>query len=85
MCSSILICFPRGGDGPLQEFLKAKIVEYFRKQGEEATVKYIDPSYMIRWVGGWMGGWMGGPAVCSVKCAADMHLCEFVRAYVCGQ
>eukprot|EP01036_Dinobryon_divergens_P022498 gene22498-30759_t len=30
------------------EFLKRKIVEYFKQHGEEATVKYIDPSYMIR-------------------------------------
>jgi 6-phosphofructokinase 1 len=28
--------------------LKKKIVEYFAKHGKEATVKYIDPSYMIR-------------------------------------
>ena len=32
----------------MQEFLKAKIVEYFKRSGQEATVKYIDPSYMIR-------------------------------------
>eukprot|EP01038_Epipyxis_sp_PR26KG_P014668 gene14668-19706_t len=30
------------------EFLKKKVVEYFSKHGKEATVKYIDPSYMIR-------------------------------------
>ncbi|EJK51803.1 hypothetical protein THAOC_28993 [Thalassiosira oceanica] len=30
------------------EFMKKAINEYFHKQGEEATVKYIDPSYMIR-------------------------------------
>lgn len=30
------------------EFLKAKIVESFKAMGKEATVKYIDPSYMIR-------------------------------------
>ena len=30
------------------EFLKARIVEYFKKNGLEATVKYIDPSYMVR-------------------------------------
>lgn len=30
------------------EFLKKKIVEYFAAAGKEATVKYIDPSYMIR-------------------------------------
>ena len=30
------------------EFMKAKIVEYFKKNKKEATVKYIDPSYMIR-------------------------------------
>ena len=28
--------------------MKLRIREYFRKQGIEATVKYIDPSYMIR-------------------------------------
>jgi len=32
----------------VQEFLKAKIVEFFKKEGREATVKYLDPSYMIR-------------------------------------
>ena len=30
------------------EFLKGKIEEYFLGFGETATVKYIDPSYMIR-------------------------------------
>jgi len=30
------------------EFLKEKITDYFAAQGETATVKYIDPSYMIR-------------------------------------
>jgi 6-phosphofructokinase 1 len=30
------------------EFLKKTISEYFAKQGEVATVKYIDPSYMVR-------------------------------------
>jgi 6-phosphofructokinase len=30
------------------EFLKKTITEYFAKQGEVATVKYIDPSYMVR-------------------------------------
>jgi 6-phosphofructokinase 1 len=33
---------------PIGEFLKQKVVEYFAKNDEEATVKYIDPSYMIR-------------------------------------
>ena len=28
--------------------MKKKIVEYFKADGLEATVKYIDPSYMIR-------------------------------------
>lgn len=32
----------------LQEFLKDKVAEYFKKRGEEATIKYLDPSYMIR-------------------------------------
>jgi 6-phosphofructokinase 1 len=32
------------------EFLKNKIVEYFKEDGLQATVKYIDPSYMIRYV-----------------------------------
>lgn len=32
----------------LQDFLKDKIAEYFKKEGMAATVKYIDPSYMIR-------------------------------------
>jgi len=30
------------------EFLKDKITDYFKERGETATVKYIDPSYMIR-------------------------------------
>eukprot|EP00985_Skeletonema_marinoi_P015961 scaffold8430_cov122-Skeletonema_marinoi.AAC.3 len=30
------------------EFLKSEIGKYFKGRGEEATVKYIDPSYMIR-------------------------------------
>jgi 6-phosphofructokinase 1 len=30
------------------EFLQEKITAYFKEQGETATVKYIDPSYMIR-------------------------------------
>lgn len=33
---------------PIGEFLKKVIADYFTKQGVEATVKYIDPSYMIR-------------------------------------
>mmetsp|Transcript_10400 Transcript_10400/g.9324 ORF Transcript_10400/g.9324 Transcript_10400/m.9324 type:complete len:556 (+) Transcript_10400:34-1701(+) len=33
---------------PIGEFLKTKIVEYFKNKHLEATVKYIDPSYMIR-------------------------------------
>jgi len=30
------------------EFLKSKISEYFKQQGSETTIKYVDPSYMIR-------------------------------------
>lgn len=30
------------------EYLKKQIASYFAKQGMESTVKYIDPSYMIR-------------------------------------
>jgi hypothetical protein len=30
--------------------MKDRIVEYFKKNGEEATIKYLDPSYMIRFV-----------------------------------
>merc|ERR1719232_1490821 len=30
------------------EFIKNEAVKYFADQGEEATVKFIDPSYMIR-------------------------------------
>lgn len=30
------------------EFLKKEIADYFKKNGSVATVKYIDPSYMIR-------------------------------------
>ena len=32
----------------LQEYLKDQIAAYFVKRGEEATIKYLDPSYMIR-------------------------------------
>ena len=28
--------------------MKSKIVDYFKRYRQEATVKYIDPSYMIR-------------------------------------
>ena len=30
------------------EYMKKQIEEYFMKHGEEATVKYIDPSYTVR-------------------------------------
>eukprot|EP00581_Thalassiosira_minuscula_P009899 CAMPEP_0183709164 /NCGR_PEP_ID=MMETSP0737-20130205/5261_1 /TAXON_ID=385413 /ORGANISM="Thalassiosira miniscula, Strain CCMP1093" /LENGTH=533 /DNA_ID=CAMNT_0025937181 /DNA_START=28 /DNA_END=1629 /DNA_ORIENTATION=+ len=30
------------------EYMKKVITEYFKDKGDEATVKYIDPSYMIR-------------------------------------
>ena len=30
--------------------MRKKIVDYFKADGLEATVKYIDPSYMIRYV-----------------------------------
>ena len=30
------------------EFLKKETEAYFKKHGKEATIKYIDPSYMIR-------------------------------------
>jgi 6-phosphofructokinase 1 len=30
------------------EFMKDEITKYFRKHGQEATVKYIDPSYTVR-------------------------------------
>eukprot|EP00559_Dactyliosolen_fragilissimus_P001379 CAMPEP_0184866258 /NCGR_PEP_ID=MMETSP0580-20130426/21555_1 /TAXON_ID=1118495 /ORGANISM="Dactyliosolen fragilissimus" /LENGTH=582 /DNA_ID=CAMNT_0027365843 /DNA_START=45 /DNA_END=1793 /DNA_ORIENTATION=+ len=33
---------------PIGEFMKKSIDKYFHEQGEAATVKYIDPSYMIR-------------------------------------
>jgi len=33
---------------PIGEFMKEQIVEYYKKHGEEATVKYIDPSYTVR-------------------------------------
>jgi 6-phosphofructokinase 1 len=32
----------------LQDFLKDAITDYFKKEKSVATVKYIDPSYMIR-------------------------------------
>jgi len=33
---------------PIGEFMKTAITDYYKKHGEEATVKYIDPSYMVR-------------------------------------
>jgi 6-phosphofructokinase 1 len=33
---------------PIGEFIKQKIEDYFERLGEEATVKYIDPSYTVR-------------------------------------
>ena len=33
---------------PIGEFMKKAVEEYFKKNGETATVKYIDPSYMVR-------------------------------------
>ena len=36
----------------LQEFIKKRVSSYFTEHGKEATVKYIDPSYMIRCVRG---------------------------------
>jgi len=30
------------------EYLQEKIAKYFKEHGEPATVKYIDPSYMVR-------------------------------------
>lgn len=33
---------------PIGEWMKDKISEYFKEQGCPATVKYIDPSYIIR-------------------------------------
>lgn len=33
---------------PIGEFMKHQILEHFKKKSKECTVKYIDPSYMIR-------------------------------------
>ena len=33
---------------PIGEFIRDRIVEYFATLNEECTVKYIDPSYMVR-------------------------------------
>lgn len=30
------------------EYIKAQVEEHFKSHGDEATVKYIDPSYMVR-------------------------------------
>jgi hypothetical protein len=32
-----------------QEYLKSRISSYFKEKKIETTVKYIDPSYMIRY------------------------------------
>lgn len=34
--------------GNIGEFLKKRITDYFAKTGKPVTIKYIDPSYMIR-------------------------------------
>jgi 6-phosphofructokinase 1 len=34
--------------GDVGVYLRDRIVDYFKKKGMEATVKYIDPSYMVR-------------------------------------
>ena len=33
---------------PIGEFMKTAITDYYKKHGDEATVKYIDPSYTVR-------------------------------------
>jgi len=33
---------------PIAEFMKEKINDYFKQHNKEITLKYIDPSYMIR-------------------------------------
>lgn len=33
---------------PIGTFMKAQVEEYFKKKGDVATVKYIDPSYIVR-------------------------------------
>lgn len=33
---------------PIGTFMKAQVEEYFKKKGDVATVKYIDPSYTVR-------------------------------------
>ncbi|TMW68811.1 hypothetical protein Poli38472_006279 [Pythium oligandrum] len=33
---------------PIGEFMKHQVEEHFKRKGKEVTVKYIDPSYMIR-------------------------------------
>ncbi|GLE09178.1 hypothetical protein PINS_up020769 [Pythium insidiosum] len=33
---------------PIGEFMKHQIQDHFKKKGKDVTVKYIDPSYMIR-------------------------------------
>lgn len=33
---------------PIGEFMKDAITDYYKKHGDEATVKYIDPSYTVR-------------------------------------
>ena len=35
---------------PIAEYIRDRISDYFEKQGEEARMKYIDPSYMVRGV-----------------------------------
>jgi 6-phosphofructokinase 1 len=41
----------RGGNRllpPIGEYMRDRIKEYFVEHGEEATMKYIDPSYTVR-------------------------------------
>ena len=47
---------------PIGTFMKEQVEEYFKKKGDVATVKYIDPSYTVR----------------SVAANAADSLCKFV-------
>jgi 6-phosphofructokinase 1 len=49
-CSENLLCDPSGNvkPGDIGVFLSDKINEYFRNRVMEVTLKYIDPSYLIR-------------------------------------
>ena len=57
---------------PIGAFMKSQVEAYFKKHGDVATVKYIDPSYIVRSV----------PAN-AADSLCKYRLCQFVGVFVC--